>query len=88
MTLSLDLNTQRLIKQRVRKGRYARAEDVVRAAIGSLIVQEAFGDFRPGELNSLLEEGERSIRKSGTLDGDEALLRRKARRSRRMGRTR
>lgn len=88
MTLSLDLKTQRLIKQRVRKGRYARAEDVVRAAIGSLIAQEDFGDFRPGELDALLEEGEQSIRTSGTLDGDEALRRRRASRVRRMGHAR
>ncbi|MBI5763609.1 MAG: hypothetical protein HZA51_08815 [Planctomycetes bacterium] len=81
MTLTLSRRTQRLIEKKVRDGQYDCPEDVVSAAIGSLIAQEDFGEFRPGELDALLEEGERSIRKSGTLDGDAAFRHRKAGRS-------
>ena len=44
--------------------------------------QEQLGDFEPGELDSLLAEGERSIQKHGTIDGDEAFRRRRERRAR------
>jgi Arc/MetJ-type ribon-helix-helix transcriptional regulator len=69
MKLDLDRKTQKLIEERMRDGRYDSPEDVVRAALGSLISQEQFGDFAPGELDRLLEEGEESIRRHGTQDG-------------------
>ncbi len=81
MTLLLSKRIKKVIEEKVRSGQYERAEDVVSAAIGSLISQEDFGDFKGGELNKLLAAGERSIRRAGTLDGDEALRRRRAKRT-------
>ncbi len=42
------------------------------AAIMALDQQEQFGDFEANELDNLLAEGESSIEREGTLDGDEA----------------
>ncbi len=81
MNLALNRKMQRLIEKKIDSGQYKRAEDVVQAAIGSLIAQETFGDFKTGELDRLLAKGERSIKRSGTLDGDMALRRRKRRRT-------
>jgi Arc/MetJ-type ribon-helix-helix transcriptional regulator len=81
MRLTLKPNVQKLIDQRVRSGKYATPEDVVSAAVLTLDQQEDFGVFAKGELESLLAKGEESIRRRGTLDGDEAY---NARRKRRM----
>ena len=53
------------------------------AAILTLDQQERFGDFSPGELETLIAEGEKSISSRGTLDGTQAFERRKARRHKR-----
>jgi Arc/MetJ-type ribon-helix-helix transcriptional regulator len=82
MKLLLKPDVQKRIEERVKSGRYASAEDVVSAAILTLDQQERFGDFAPGELDRLLEEGERSIAEHGTLDGEQAFQARKARRHR------
>lgn len=81
MNLSLDPELQKLIDERVKSGRYATAEDVVAAALLTLDQQEWFGDFASGELDTLLAEGEQSITEEGTLDGNEALQLRRARRA-------
>lgn len=81
MNLSLDPKLQKLIDERVKSGKYARPEDVVAAALLTLDQQERFGDFASGELDELLAEGERSIVKDGTLDGDEAFQLRQTRRA-------
>ena len=72
---------QKMIKQRVQSGKYATQEDVIRAGLESLQQQEQLGDFRSGELDRLLAEGERSIRDRGTLDGEKAYRARKKRRA-------
>jgi len=83
MNLTLKPGLKKRIDDRVKSGRYATAEDVVAAALVTLDQQERFGDFLPGELDRMLEVGEQSIEKYGTLDGDLAFRRRKARRHRR-----
>ncbi len=83
MRITLDEKTERLVKKKVQSGQYQRPEDVIRAAVGSLIAQESFGDFKPGELNRLLRAGEVSIKRSGTLDADDALRQRRIRRKKR-----
>ena len=60
MNLSLDATVEKLITERVNSGMYATPEDVVTAALGSLESAEKFGDFAPGELDRLIEEGEAS----------------------------
>lgn len=83
MNLSLKPDVQKLIDERVSSGKYSSPEDVVAAAIVALDQQEQFGDFEAGELDGLLEEGERSIELEGTLDGDEAFRLRCQRRAER-----
>ena len=85
MHLALNGKTQRLIQQRLRSGGYSSADQVMQAALAALKQQEAFGDFAPDELNSLLKEGERSIQREGTVSADEVFadLRRRSQRRRR-----
>ncbi len=70
MNLSLPPRIQKLIEERVKSGKYETPEDVVAAAVAHLEQQERFGDFEPGEVDRLLEEGEHS---GSPLDGDEVM---------------
>lgn len=81
MHLTIDSEMQRFIDEKLRSGRYASAEDIVRAGLAALRQQDTLGDFGPGELDALLTEGEQSIAESGTLAADEALRVRRNRRS-------
>jgi Arc/MetJ-type ribon-helix-helix transcriptional regulator len=83
MNLALKPIVQKRIDERVTSGKYSSPEEVVAAAIMALDQQEQFGDFKEGELNKLLAEGERSIKKEGTLDGEETHRRRQKRKSQR-----
>lgn len=81
MHLSLAPEVQKLIDERVKSGKYATPEAVVAAALLTLDQQGWLGEFAAGELANLLREGEQSIAEEGTLDGDEAFSRRRARRT-------
>jgi putative addiction module CopG family antidote len=70
MNLQLNPQTQRLIDDRLNSGRYATAEDVVTAALHALELDERSEDFEAGELERLLEEGEKS---GAPLNGEEVL---------------
>jgi putative addiction module CopG family antidote len=70
MNLSLPPRIAKLIEERVKSGKYGTPEDVVAAAVLHLDQQERFGDFEPGELDRLLEEGENS---GPPLEGDEVM---------------
>lgn len=70
MNLSLDAGTQQLINERVRAGKYATPEDVVRAALHALEHDERAGEFDPGEWDALLAEGEAS---GAPMDGPSVL---------------
>jgi antitoxin ParD1/3/4 len=72
MNLSLKPDLLKLINDHVNSGKYSTPEDVVAAGIMALAQQEEFGDFEASELDDLLAEGERSIERDGTLDGEEA----------------
>lgn len=72
MTLSLPPHIQRAIEERIKSGKYATPEDVVAAAVTSLVQQEQSDSFGPGELDELLAEGERDIERGDVLDADEA----------------
>ena len=79
MNLAISPEAQKSIEDWVRSGRYATAEDVVHAALAALRRQT--DEFKPGELDELLAEGEESIARGGTLDGDEAYEARRRRRA-------
>lgn len=80
MNVSLSPEMQRYVDEKVRSGQYSRPEDVIHAGLGSLISQENFGDFAPGELDKLLAEGEQSVGQAGWLDGEDEFQKRRARR--------
>jgi antitoxin ParD1/3/4 len=87
MTIKLSPKTQKLVKARLKSGRYASAEEVLLAGLASLTRQEQMGDFAPGELEHLVTEGEQSIHREGTVDATEVFadLRRRAQHLRRQG---
>ena len=58
--MEISPKTEKLIKDRMKKGGYASPEAVVLAGLASLQQNESFGDFEPGELDELLAEGEKS----------------------------
>jgi putative addiction module CopG family antidote len=70
MTVTLGPEAQRLVEERMKRGGYASAEDVLLAGLALLEQEEQFGDFAPGEWNALIEEGERS---GEPLDGEQVL---------------
>ena len=80
MELALDADTRRIIDQTLRDGRYQTPEQVIAAAAAAFAAHSP-GDFAPGEWDRLLAEGEASIERDGTLDGDAALAARRARRA-------
>lgn len=81
MVVSLSRRTQKLVERRIAQGRYESPDEVVQAALVVLEQQESLGDFAPGKLTRLLAEGERSIKRHGTLDGERALRMRRQRRA-------
>jgi len=88
MNLSLKPELRKFIEEKVSAGEYGSAEEVVEAGLTALRQQERLGSFEAGELDGLLEEGEKSIREEGTFTASEVFqgLRRKA--AERRGRTR
>jgi putative addiction module CopG family antidote len=70
MAMSLNSETQKLIEDCVKRGGYASADDAVRAGLDSLRQMESLAQFAPGELDALLEEGEKS---GPPLDGETVL---------------
>lgn len=65
MVLSVQSRTKRLIESKLRSGGYESADALIEASLGALAQQERWGDFAPGELNQLLDEGERSGQRGG-----------------------
>jgi Arc/MetJ-type ribon-helix-helix transcriptional regulator len=59
MQLTLSPKTEQLILERMKSGRYASAEEVLVAGLEALDRQQDLGDFRPGEWDTLLAEGEK-----------------------------
>ena len=71
MNLSLGVDAQKLIDERLHLEKYATAEEVVTAALHALDLDESgTGEFGPGEWDALLEAGEAS---GPSLDGNTVL---------------
>ncbi len=60
MELRLAPEAKKIIEDRVKAGKYANAEEVVTVALHGLCQAELFGNFAPGELDTLLKEAENS----------------------------
>ena len=82
--LAPDLRT--FIEQKIRSGEYATAEEVVRAGL-AMLQQQAAGEFRAGELDALIAEGEESIRKEGLVSLSDSYKSRHQRRVARAGKS-
>src|SRR3954451_23162368 len=57
LEFSLPAKFRKLIEDRVRTGKYATAEDVVKAALTTLDQNDRFGEVAPGELDQPLGGG-------------------------------
>ena len=68
MSVALKPETLRLIEERMRRGGYASADEVVRAALASL---DQHADFEPGELDRLLAVADAEIDRGDVLDGEQ-----------------
>jgi len=69
MATPLSPETERMIDDCVKRGGYASADDAVRAGLDSLRQLDALGEFSPGELDAMIDEGENSP----PLDGQKVL---------------
>ena len=81
MSISLPPELQRFVDEQVASGSYASRDDVIAAALESMRQARQFGDFKPGELDALIAEGERSLREEGPAPAAEVFdeLRRRSR---------
>jgi Arc/MetJ-type ribon-helix-helix transcriptional regulator len=79
MKLILGSDAEQIIQEQLRTRKFSDAQAVVLAGLKSLLAG-APDEFEKGEMQTLLAEGEESIEKEGTLDADEALQARRARR--------
>ncbi len=57
MTIQIKPELQQFVEEQVKAGRFATPEDVVEAGLGRLR-DDDFGDFRAGELDSLIGSAE------------------------------
>ena len=75
MSYELHLSTEirELIEEQLRAGGYSSAEEVIRAGLERLRQGDAWGDFDEGEIDALIEEGERSAADGPTISADELL---------------
>lgn len=80
MQITLPSDVEKAVREKLDSGAFSNPEDVVRAALVALRQQEDYGDFQAGEMDQLLADGESSIEKDGTLDGDAAFNTRRQRR--------
>ena len=69
MEIDLDPEAERMIEEYLKNGMYKSPGDVIFAALGALKSVETMGDFEPGELDRLIEEGD----KGEPLDGEKVL---------------
>jgi Arc/MetJ-type ribon-helix-helix transcriptional regulator len=60
MPISLSPEMLKKIEDHMKQGKFKSPDDVVLAALAALEQVQQFGDFEPGELERLIEEGEKS----------------------------
>lgn len=70
MKVELSPQWQEFIRRKLESGDYSSADEVIAAALLALEGQDA-GDFQPGELDALLDEGERSLTEGGARSADD-----------------
>ncbi len=75
MNVPLDSEMQKFVDEKVASGEYASAKDVLLAALAALELQDAYGEFDPGELSALIAEGEQSIADNGVIPASDVFSR-------------
>ena len=73
MNYSPHPRVQKIIEEQMKKGSYASPDDLLVAALAALDDVTVQDDFAPGELDSLLVEGDADIERGDVIDGEQAL---------------
>ena len=73
MTVDLSPETQRLVEERMKAHGFASADEAIRAAFLCWDQSADFGDFAPGELESMIAEAEEEFRREGGLTREEVI---------------
>ena len=81
MTVTLSAEMKKIVDEKLKRGDFATAQEVVFAGLRALRLQHV-GAFGPGELKDLIAEGDASIEKDGTIDLDVAFAELRAGRAR------
>lgn len=68
--VALSDETQKLLAERMQRGGYASAEDVILAGLAMLEQQEHLSSFAPGELDAMLAVADAEIERGEVLDGE------------------
>jgi Arc/MetJ-type ribon-helix-helix transcriptional regulator len=87
MELQLPPKFRKLIDQRVKSGKYATREDLVKVAHTSLDQSDRFGDFAAGELDELIEEGDESLKRDGPIPAESVFKELRQRSARRLAKS-
>ncbi len=74
MHLQLSEETEELVMNQIRSGRFQSADEVVREAMRRLDREQASGNFGPGQLAAHLDQGLCELDRGDAVDG-EVLLR-------------
>ena len=69
MQITVSPQSQSMIEKRLNGGQYASAAEIVEVALQALEREEEFGEFAPGELSQLVEEGRQDRRPPLRLAG-------------------
>jgi len=70
MNISLSPKMQKFIEDKVREGAFSSPEQVIEAGLETLEHEELYGIFEPGELESLLAEGQKDLDEGRFEDGE------------------
>lgn len=73
MPLNLSPETERLIEEKTKAGGFSTPDDAILAAFASLEDADPLGDCAPGELEALMAEGVKSLRRDGPISHEEVL---------------
>ena len=85
LQVNLGPQAERLVEEKLRTGQYDTPEAVVLAGLLTLHAQPA-NNFEPGEMQQLVDEGDRSIAEEGTVPAEQVFAGLRAHNASRRGR--
>ena len=71
MNVSLSPLMQAFVEKKLREGKYESVDQLIEASLATLAQHERSGDFKPGELDRLLAEGEADAAAGALYDGED-----------------